>query len=142
MEHKIIKGLKVITKIIILSLMFLLISSMFFGTLDLFVLFYQKLSSPTPYYYLINVEELYSVFSVLLIIVVGYELFKSMILILTNDKIPVKSILKIASIALANKVITLNIKTIDFNQMIGLSTLIVSVGLSFFFYTRETDSSN
>jgi uncharacterized membrane protein (DUF373 family) len=115
---------------------------MFFGTLDLFVLFYQKLSSPTPYYYLINVEELYSVFSVLLIIVVGYELFKSMILILTNDKIPVKSILKIASIALANKVITLNIKTIDFNQMIGLSTLIVSVGLSFFFYTRETDSSN
>lgn len=125
-----------------MSLMFILVASMLLGTIDLFIVFYNNVTSPDPYSGVINVEDLYKIFSVLLIIVVGYELFKSMLLILGSDKIPVKSILKIASIALANKIITLNIKAVEVEEMLGLAALIIAIGASFFFYNKEVETND
>ncbi len=135
-----VRQLKAITKYLIITLMSLLVLAMVLGSLDLLVELYKRIVSPDPISGLINVEDLYSVFSVLLIILVGYELFKSMLLILHHDQIPVKSILKIAAIAMANKVITLNIKEITFDHMIGLGVLVIAVGAAFFFFNQEKSS--
>ena len=140
MQYQFLKTLKSLANFIILVLMLLLIASMLLGTGHLILLFYQAVISPDPYFGLINVEDLYAIFSVLLIMLVGYELFKSIILILKHDDIPVKSILKIAAIALANKVITLNIKSIDTNILFGLSSLIIAVGIAFFFFNKEKEA--
>jgi uncharacterized membrane protein (DUF373 family) len=134
------KAMKGITKIILIALMAMLVLGMALGTLHLMTVFFEKMVSPDPYYFLINVEDLYTLFSVLLIIAVGYELFKSLLLIFHHDSIPVKSILKIAAIAMANKIITLNIKEASFEHMMGLGVLIVAVGIAFFFYSKEKDS--
>ena len=142
MEKHFLHGLKWVSRIIIMSLMFILVASMLLGTIDLFIVFYNNVTSPDPYSGVINVEDLYKIFSVLLIIVVGYELFKSMLLILGSDKIPVKSILKIASIALANKIITLNIKAVEVEEMLGLAALIIAIGASFFFYNKEVETND
>lgn len=142
MEKHFLHGLKWVSRIIIMSLMFILVASMLLGTIDLFIVFYKNVTSPDPYSGVINVEDLYKIFSVLLIIVVGYELFKSMLLILGSDKIPVKSILKIASIALANKIITLNIKAVEVEEMLGLAALIIAMGASFFFYNKEVETND
>lgn len=141
MEKHFFHGLKWVSKIIILSLMLILVASMLLGTVDLFIVFFKNVTSPDPYSGVINVEDLYKIFSVLLIIVVGYELFKSMLLILSSDKIPVKSILKIATIALANKIITLNIKEVEVEEMLGLAALIIAIGAAFFFYNKEIETT-
>ena len=133
-------GYKHISKIIILTLMFVLISGMTLATIRLIILFVNLVVTPDPVPYLINLDDMYTVFTWLLIIVVGYELFKSLTLLLKHDQIPVKSILKIAAIAIANKVITTNIKTINLQAMIGVSVLIASVGLTFFFFSKDADS--
>jgi hypothetical protein len=44
-----------------------------------------------------------------LIIAVGYELLKSMVYVIDYTQIPVRAILKIAKIAVANKLITLDV---------------------------------
>jgi len=139
-EEKILNGYKQISKIIILTLMFVLIAGMTLATIRLIILFVNLVVTPDPIPYLINLDDMYTVFTWLLIIVVGYELFKSLTLLLKHDQIPVKSILKIAAIAIANKVITTNIKTIDMQAMIGVSVLIASVGLTFFFFSKDPDS--
>jgi uncharacterized membrane protein (DUF373 family) len=139
-EEKILNGYKHISKIIILILMLVLIAGMTLATIRLIILFVNLVISPDPVPYLINLDDMYTVFTWLLIIVVGYELFKSLTLLLKHDQIPVKSILKIAAIAIANKVITTNIKTIDMQAMIGVSVLIASVGLTFFFFSKDPDS--
>jgi uncharacterized membrane protein (DUF373 family) len=139
MEKTFLNSLKQISKYIIYALMFILVISMLLGTIDLFVLFIKKIVDPTPYPLLIDIEEMYSIFSFLLIIVVGYELFKSMYLILKVDLIPVKSILKIAAIALANKVITLNLKEIEINELFGLAALIVCIGVAYFFFHKDAE---
>ncbi len=137
MQQQVLKVLKPVANFIILVLMTLLVVSMLLGTTHLVVLFYEIVASPDPYLGLVNVEDLYSIFSVLLILVVGYELFKSIILILKHEDIPVKSILKIAAIALANKVITLNLKSIDAPVLFGLSSLLIALGIAFFFFDKE-----
>jgi uncharacterized membrane protein (DUF373 family) len=139
-EEKILNGYKHISKIIILILMLVLIAGMTLATIRLIILFVNLVITPDPVPYLINLDDMYTVFTWLLIIVVGYELFKSLTLLLKHDQIPVKSILKIAAIAIANKVITTNIKTIDMQAMIGVSVLIASVGLTFFFFSKDPDS--
>lgn len=139
-EEKLMNGYKHISKIIILTLMFVLISGMTLATIRLIILFVNLVVTPDPVPYLINLDDMYTVFTWLLIIVVGYELFKSLTLLLKHDQIPVKSILKIAAIAIANKVITTNIKTINLQAMIGVSVLIASVGLTFFFFSKDADS--
>ncbi len=139
MEKYFLNTMKHISKYIIFALMLILILSMVLGTADLFILFYKKVADPHPFPLLIDVHELYAIFSVLLIIVVGYELFKSMYLILKVDLIPVKSILKIAAIALANKVITLNLKEIEINELFGLAALIVCIGVAYFFFHKDAE---
>lgn len=136
------KAMKGLTKFILIALMAMLVLGMTLGTIHLMTVFFEKMISPDPYYLLINVEDLYLLFSVLLIIAVGYELFKSLLLIYHHDSIPVKSILKIAAIAMANKIITLNIKEASFEHMLGLATLIISVGVAFFFYNREKETND
>jgi uncharacterized membrane protein (DUF373 family) len=138
-EQKIIKFLKSVAKIIVIILMITLVLTMLLGTLDLIIEVVKATLSPNPYYALINVEDLYIIFSTILIIVVGYELFKSMNLLLHHDKIPVKSILQIAMIALANKVITLNLKTIQLDTMLGIGAIIAALGIAFFAFSKSNE---
>ena len=140
MEHKILHGLKSTARYIIIILMFLLVLSMILGTGHLFIQIFQMIVSPDPYPFLINVEDLYIVFSILLIIVVGYELFKSMFLILNNDKIPVKSILKIAAIAMANKVITTNFKHAEMSTEISIGVILFAIGVAYYFFSKDSSA--
>lgn len=121
--------------------MLLLLISMILGTIDLVFDISVRIVSPNPYPFLILTEDLYSIFSVLLIIIVGYELFKSMYLLLKSDQIPVKSICKVAAIALANKVITLNLKEIPPIELFGIAALIVSIGIAYYFFNKDASIS-
>lgn len=138
MEHnRYLKNLKWISKMVLIALMTMLVLGMFLGTIHLSIIFIQRMLSADPYYLIINVEDLYLLFSILLIIVVGYELLKSMLLIFHHDSIPVKSIVKIAAIATANKIITLNLKDDTFQHMAGVGILLIAASVAFFFFNQE-----
>ncbi|MEI8060260.1 MAG: phosphate-starvation-inducible PsiE family protein [Ferruginibacter sp.] len=81
---------------------------------------------------LINGHKLYALFSLLLIIAIGYVLIKSMFNILNNNQVPVILILKIAIISISNKVIMLNLKEMTMQTMIGIAVIIASLSITFF----------
>jgi uncharacterized membrane protein (DUF373 family) len=85
---------------------------------------------------MLSVTELYSVFKLVLIIVVGYELIKSILIILQSDSIPARTILSIALIAIANKVITLDISHSDPIILFGLAGLVVCFGAAVFLISK------
>lgn len=140
MEKRIITGMKRLSKWIIVALTVALVISMVFGTADfLFENIFNSIISRDPYPLLIKTEELYAIFSAVLIIIVGYELFKSLYIILQSNQMPVKSITKVAAIAMANKVITLNLKEIEPIELFGISTLIISIGVSYFLFQKDPE---
>jgi len=89
-------------------------------------LFLSVVRPPSPG--MLSVTELYGVFKLVLIIVVGYELIKSILIILQSDTIPARTILSIALIAIANKVITLDISHANPNIVFGLAGLVICFG--------------
>lgn len=89
---------------------------------------------------LVNVEELLAVFSLFLNIMIGYELFKSITIILKSDVIPVTQIIMIAGIAIANKIITLDFKSTDPVKVFALGAAIVCLGAGHYLYSRHTES--
>ena len=93
---------------------------------DIVYVIYQKLKEPP--YWLIDVTTLFDVFSLVLIIAIGYELIKSLILVISSESIPSFPIIQIAIIAVANKIITLDIKHTDAVTLFGLAALLAALG--------------
>ncbi len=134
------KSLKHIAGYILKFLMCVLVLGMLLASIDLAYEFYIAITQPPVG--LINTHKLYSFFSLILIIAVGYELLKSMFFIVGNSKIPVRSIIKISMIAIANKVITLDLKEVSMQTMIGIGVIITSLGLAFFLLHFKAEEGN
>ena len=134
------QGLKKIARYTILTLSVVLVISMVLGTADLILEdVLVKITTRDPYPMLIKTEELYTIFSMVLIIIVGYELFKSLYIILYSNQMPVKSILKVAAIAMANKMITLNLKEVEPIELFGIASLIICIGVAYFLFHKDPD---
>lgn len=111
--------------------MIIMVIALIFGLINLGVTFYQSIALP-PNTGMLDLQELYKIFKLVLIIVVGYELTKSILIIIESDEIPAKTILSIAIIALANKIITLDLAHTGFETLLGLAAMVISLGASIF----------
>jgi uncharacterized membrane protein (DUF373 family) len=116
---------KLLMKVIVVILMIALSLS----TLQLVIEIVKNIINP-PYYFLIDVKELYSIFKLCLIIVVGYELMKSLLLIVESDNIPVVPIISIGIIAVVNKIITLDFQATDAYTIGGLAGLLLALAVA------------
>jgi uncharacterized membrane protein (DUF373 family) len=140
MEKNLMHLLKKIARYTILTLAIVLVISMILGTADLIVEdLVLKIIASDPYPILIKTEDLYSIFSMVLIIIVGYELFKSLYIIMYSNQMPVKSIFKVAAMAMANKVITLNLKEVSPIELFGIAALILGIGLAYYFFHKDPE---
>ena len=90
---------------------------------------------------MLDIHELFEIYGMILILVVGYELLKAISIILHSEKIPFLQILRIAIIAISNKMITLDIHKTDFNTLIGLACIMVSIGVAYFCFNRKECSA-
>ena len=100
---------------------------------------FKTIFSRDPYPLLIKTEALHAIFSMSLVFIVGYELFKSLSIILHSNQMPVKSITKVAANAMANKVITLNLKEIEPFVLFGISSIIITIDLFYFLFQKDLD---
>lgn len=108
------------------------------GSVHFIYLVYQRLISPP--FFLIEVTTLFDIFNLILIIVIGYELIKSLLLIVSSDTIPVIPIIQIAIIAVANKIITADTKNIEASKMISMAILISALALAHFLLKYQKNS--
>lgn len=126
-----------INKWIIKALMILLTICLIFALFDLVKIIYDKITEPP--FLLIDVSTLYEIFNLLLIVAVGYELIKSFSTIVSSNLIPTAPIIQISIIAIANKIITLDLKHIEPEYLYGLAALLTGLGLTFFFIKKHKD---
>ena len=82
---------------------------------------------------LVNVTFILSdSFQSVLYILIGYELFEALRIVVTSRAIPDLPIIRIAIIALANKVIAINPMLDDYKIMLGLAALLISLSIASF----------
>ena len=125
------------SKYVLRFMIIMLALSMIFGAVHLTYIWVTSLLSPEPFNFVLDIHELFEIYGMILILVVGYELMKAISIILHSEKIPFLQILQIAIIAISNKMITLDIHKTDFYTMIGLGSIMVSIGVAYFCFSRS-----
>ena len=95
-----------------------------------------------PPYALLEIATLLEIFNLVLIIVVGYELTKTISVIASSDRIPIVPIIQIAMTGVATKIITLDTKHIDATYVYGIAALMLALSASLFFVNAKKNESD
>jgi len=138
-NDKFVKSILFVNKLIIKFLVCVLTVCLILSSLHLLTIIYFKIKEPPIL--LFDVTLLFDVFSMILIIAIGYELIKSLLIIISSQTIPSFPVVQIAIIAVCNKIITMDIKHTDFYTLVGLAALISALGLTYYFHkTKNQDT--
>ncbi len=118
--------------VIVKSIIVLMTLTVIFSTLDLaWVLITDLLTPPTM---LLDATKLKGIFGLFLLVLIGLELVESMQTYLTDHVIhaEVEIILLIALIAVARKIIIMDVDEMSFQTLLGIAAIVV--GLAFGYY--------
>jgi uncharacterized membrane protein (DUF373 family) len=124
------KGMLKLGKLILRFMIILLVISLLLASGYLVKEIIEKATEPP--FLLLDFKIVYEIFSMVLVIAVGYELIKSFTIIVSSDKLPTALIIEVAIIAICNKIITLNFKEISYAYLLSISALLLALGIAFY----------
>lgn len=142
--NRLLSGISRFEALIILALIFLMMAVVLLSTFELAVVLYQQIMAPP--HYLLNLHELLEVLGFFMMVLIGLELLETIKNYLTQHALHVEVVLLVAMIAVARKVIILDMKEIPANSMLGISALLFSLAGSYYLIKKglnnpETDAS-
>lgn len=94
----------------------------------------------TPPMFLLDIDELLEIFGMFLLVLIGIELLETVKMYLTQQTVHVEVVFMVAMIAIARKVIVLDIKELPSLSLIGIGVIIVSLSIGYYLLTRKNDS--
>jgi uncharacterized membrane protein (DUF373 family) len=85
----------------------------------------------TPPVVLLDVSELLNVFGAFLLVLIGIELLETVRAYVSQREIRAEVILLVAIIALARKIITLDLKELAAPALLGIAAIVVALGITY-----------
>lgn len=89
-----------------------------------------------PPFLRIEPQALFSSFGLFLIIIIGLELLKLLKLHLSHHKLQPEVVIEVAIIAVCNKIVTLDLKTMEGISLLGLAALLLALSAGYYVFTR------
>ena len=90
----------------------------------------------TPPVILLEIDELLEIFGFFLLILIGVELLETIKAYLSEGVVHVEVVLMVALIAIARKVIILDLKELPSLALFGIAALILSIAVAYFLVKR------
>jgi uncharacterized membrane protein (DUF373 family) len=91
----------------------------------------------TPPIIMLEIDELLEIFGFFLLVLIGIELLETIKAYLMTNVVHVEIVLEVALIAIARKVIILDISRYESMTLVGVAALISAVALAFFVIKRH-----
>ncbi len=85
---------------------------------------------------ILNIEQLLDVFGYVLLVLIGVELLDTIRAYLSEHIVHVEVVLEVALIAVARKVIILNLKEVSSGMLFGIAALIIALAGAFYLEKR------
>lgn len=109
-----------------------------FSTLDLAWILIQDLITPPTFF--LEPSEILDLFGLFMLVLIGLELLETIQIYSAEHVIHVESVMMVAIIAIARKVIILDIKELPFQTLLGISSVLVALGAGYFLFKRARSS--
>ena len=117
---------RTIIKVLIGMMMFVVI----LGMANLGMILVKEFLNPPKF--LFDLKNLLNIFGFFFMILIGLELLETIKTYLTNDQIHVEIVFLVAMIAVARKVIILDINSLSALTLVGIATIIVALASGYF----------
>jgi len=125
-------------RVIVLSLLVMMVAVVFLSTVELGWIITKDII--TPPVFLLDIDELLDIFGIFLLVLIGVELLETVKMYLTQKTVHVEVVFTVAMIAIARKVIILDIKEVPSLTLIGIGTIIVALSAGYYLITRKRNN--
>jgi uncharacterized membrane protein (DUF373 family) len=132
------KYLEKVERLIVLSLLVMMVAAVFLSTVDLGWLIIKDII--TPPVILLDINELLDVFGMFLLVLIGIELLETVKMYLTKKTVHVEVVFTVAMIAIARKVIILDIKEVPSLTLLGIGAIILALSAGYYLLTRNRNN--
>jgi len=133
-DESVMKYLQKLELIVVRALIVMMALVVLFASLDLAWIIIRDLS--TPPYLLFDVNRLLEIFGMFLLVLIGIELLESIRMYLDHKLVHVEVVMTVAIIAIARKVIILDVKELDGLKLIGIGVIIIALAGGYIFIKR------
>ena len=128
--------LKKYEQFMIQALMVMMAIVLGLSTLDLGWLIIKDILQPP--YFLLSVNQLLDIFGLFMLVVIGIELLETIMkTYITQGQPHYEVVLSVAIIAIARKVIILDLKEVDSLSLIGIASIIIALTVGYFLMKRS-----
>ena len=122
--------LKKFEQVIVIALIAMMAIVVLFATIELAWIIYKDLSVEP--YFMIEIDSLLKIFGFFLLILIGVELLETIKAYLAEHVVHVEIVLEVALIAIARKVIILDLKDYSGVTVLAMAALIISLALAYY----------
>jgi uncharacterized membrane protein (DUF373 family) len=122
------------TRGIILALIVMMMFTVAVSTIELLVILVKELIEPPAY--LLGIDNLFEIFGFFMMILIAIELLESIRAYLTDDSLHVEVVFLVAMIAIARKVIILEVRDLEPMRLIGIAAIILALSAGYYFVKR------
>jgi len=128
--------LKKYEKLMIQSLMVMMAIVLGLATVDLAWLIIRDVLQPP--FLLLSVDQLLEIFGLFMLVLIGIELLETIIkTYITQGQPHYEVVLSVAIIAIARKVIILDLKEVDSLSLIGIASIVIALTVGYFLMKRS-----
>jgi uncharacterized membrane protein (DUF373 family) len=130
-----LKYVRMYEKLMIIVLLAMMAVVLALATIDLGVLVFRSIAEPP--FFLVEVDKLLELFGLFMLVIIGLELFETIMRsYLAQGEQHYEVVLSVAIIAIARKVIILDINRVDGMLMIGIAAVVASLTVGYYFMKK------
>ncbi len=127
--------LKTFEKIVVMSLIAMMVLVIALAVIELAWIIIQDLIKPPLL--LLEINDLLDIFGFFLLILIGVELLETIKAYLSEHVVHVEIVLEVALVAIARKVIILDVKELPSLTLIGIAAVIVALAAAYYLEKRS-----
>ncbi|RCV86305.1 hypothetical protein DU506_18635 [Vreelandella rituensis] len=127
-EDPLIRRLHIIIRFAIKLLAIMMVLVIIWGVLDVIYVLYTKFISPPVM--LFEVADIFVIFGAFMVVLIAVEIFINIRLYLGTNVLPIRLVIATALMAIARKVIILDIATISAEEMLAIAAIVLALGVT------------
>lgn len=138
-EHHdpLIRSLHGIIRVCVKFLAVLMVFVIMLGVADVMYVLYSRLMQPP--YMLLNVSDIFKVFGAFMVVLIAIEIFINIRLYLGSNTLPIKLVLATALMAIARKVIVLDLTSTDAIYIFAIAAVVLALGVTYWLIGKTSD---
>jgi len=136
-EHPdpLIKFLHKIIRVAVKVLAILMVIIIIFSIADVLYVFYQRLQVPPLF--LLDVNDIFQLFGTVMVALIAIEIFVNIRLYLGTDVLPVRLVVATALMAIARKVIILDLDKIESDYVFAIAAVALAFGITYWLLSKK-----